>query len=79
MELTMLPFIGVTFMCANALRCYHGANVALPGTSLKKATQVLECGPFASFCRRAYGLINGEQGWILSCMVNTSLGAEYCL
>uniref|UniRef100_A0A0M3I9W3 Activin_recp domain-containing protein n=1 Tax=Ascaris lumbricoides TaxID=6252 RepID=A0A0M3I9W3_ASCLU len=66
-------------ICVSALRCYHGANVAFPENNLMKTLKVVECGPLASFCRRAYGLINAKEGWILSCMAKTSLGADYCV
>ncbi|KHN74139.1 hypothetical protein Tcan_06610 [Toxocara canis] len=79
MEITVLPLVGAMFMCASCLRCYHGANVAFSDNILTKTIRAVECGPLASFCRRAYGLINGKEGWILSCMARTSLGADYCV
>uniref|UniRef100_A0A914S365 Uncharacterized protein n=1 Tax=Parascaris equorum TaxID=6256 RepID=A0A914S365_PAREQ len=71
--------LGAMRICVFALQCYHGANVAFPEKNVMKALKVVEFGPLASFCRRADGLINAKESWILSCMARTSLGARYCV
>ena len=61
-----------------ALQCYHGANLTFLNNIIVQEQKAIECSPNAKFCKRISGKLNGNGGWIASCIRSGSDAEKNC-